>query len=60
MVRQAERPTLKALTKQEQYSEELYRRGKKMTDSLKEESFEEKPPILESEVKAAFEATERN
>lgn len=44
----------------EQYTGELYRRDERMTDSFKEEMFEEEPIILESEVKTAQRATRRN
>lgn len=38
----------------------LYRRDKRMTDTLKEESSEEEPEILESEVKTALKVWGRN
>lgn len=48
--------------KQKQYAgtENLYRRGSRMTDSFKEGFCEEEPVILESEVKAAVKVLGRN
>ena len=42
------------------YTEDLYRRYKRMTNSFEEESWDEEPAILESEVKAALKALGRN
>ena len=43
-----------------QYTEDLYRRDKRMADSFEEESYDEEPAVLDSEVKAVLKALGRN
>ena len=46
--------------KWKQYTENLYRRDKRMTDTFEEDSYEEEPVILESEVQAPLKVLGRN
>lgn len=46
--------------RRKQYSENLYGRGKRMTDTFEADSYEEEPVILEREVKTALRVLGRN